>query len=130
ECKAAGHRNVYTASNSTNGAGDSGLDRRACEYDQVRYLAAVERQLEDARIFDHLSDSGASCFDQRRIRLDFHLLRYLTDLKQDIDHRIRVDLENDSVLDISPKTGKLGFQPIRTGRKVRENVSPCFIRNR
>src|SRR2546425_8707239 len=71
--------------------------------DEIRCLAAIERQFEDARIFDDLADPRASRFYKSRIRLNLDLLADLTHLQRSVDHQVVVDPQHESRLHIGLK---------------------------
>src|SRR6266481_1280843 len=73
-------------------------DRGAGKNNQIRNLAPIERQLQDAHVIDHLADTRAPRLDQSRICLDLDLFTNLADLQADVDDWITADLQNDARL--------------------------------
>ena len=47
-----------------------GLHRRAREHEQIGDLPSLQRQLDDALLFDDVADAGAPHVDERRGRFD------------------------------------------------------------
>ena len=71
--------------------------RQSRQEDQLGRLAAVQRQLHDALIVDHLSDAGVLGFDQRGVRRHRDLLADRADGERHVDLGIRADLQHDAV---------------------------------
>src|SRR5262249_36204891 len=63
--------------------------------DQIRHIAAVQRQFDDALVFDYRTNRGSPGFDQRGVRLDLNLFGDLSNLESWINHRTAVHLQND-----------------------------------
>src|SRR5207237_3995197 len=72
------------------------LDSRAGQRDQVADVASIERQLADALAYDNQADARHSRLHQCCIGLNLDLFRHLTDFECNIDHRTRIDLQNNS----------------------------------
>ena len=94
---------------------------------KIGHLAAVQRQFEDSFVFDNLTDADIPRLDQRGIRLNLDLFGHLTDFEDGIDHRVAVDLQDDSGLHIRSESRQRRFQTIRAQRKIRQNVGSGFI---
>ena len=71
----------------TDGAGD---------LDQVRGVAAVERQLLDPFVLDDAADRGVARFDERRRRFDRTVSASSPSWQGHRDHRIAADLQHDA----------------------------------
>ena len=76
----------------------------ASQYNQISYLAAIERQFEDPLVLDHTTDTDASGFHQVGISLDLDMFIDLAYVKHHVDHGRAVYLEHDPTLYICPKT--------------------------
>ena len=103
------------------------MDRSTRERHQVGDLASIQRELENAFVFDHLAYGRAACFNLHGIRLHFHLFRNLTYFEYKIDHRAAVHLQHDAGLDVGAKSGKSRLQAIWARRNVRQDKRPGFI---
>ena len=62
----------------------AGLDRSG-QRDQFDDLPSVQWQFENSGVLDNLADAHASCFHQRRVRLNFNLFTDLADFQDRID---------------------------------------------
>ena len=103
--------------------------RASCERDQIGDLPSVQWKVQDARIFDNLTDTHVAGFHQRRIRLYFDLLRNLADFQNRIDSGAAVDLQYDARLNERSKTRQARFEAIGTKRQARQDVRSGFIRD-
>ena len=106
------------------------LDSRAGQRDQVADVASIERQLADALAFDNQADARRARLYQCGIRLNLDLFCHLTDFEYNIDHRTRVDLQNNSTLHESSETLQGCFQPIGTNCEVRQDIGSSLVRYR
>src|SRR5581483_9274133 len=85
----------------------SGPRTRLHSRDQHRkhlQVAAVERKLSDALVFDHLSDSGIISFERHRLRRDFYTLGYLADFKLYVDARFLLRFDAHATDRFRPKS--------------------------
>ena len=106
------------------------LDSRAGQRDQVAYVASIERQLADALAFDNQADARRSRLHQCCIGLNLDLFCDLTDFECKVDHRTRIDLQNNSSLHESSENRQGCFQPIGTNCQVRQDVGSSLVGNR
>src|SRR5207253_7117020 len=83
---------------------DTCLHCSAGKRDEVRHLPAIERQLKNALVLNDGSDPRGSRLDLNSIRLDFDLLRHLTDLQNRVDHRVAVYLQHNAALNKRAKS--------------------------
>ena len=84
--------------------GNVGLNGCAGKSDQVRDVSTVQRQFEDSRILDNLTDTRAPRLDKSGIRLYLDLFAHLTDFKNQVDDRVAVHLQHNSGLNKGPKS--------------------------
>ena len=105
----------------------SRLHRRPRQRDQVRNVPAIQRQLQDTLIFDHLSHARRPGFHESRIGLNLNLLCYLTHLKYNIDLGAGVDLQNDSALHKRSESHQGRFQSIRANGQIRQDVATGLV---
>ena len=96
--------------------------REAGEEDQLGRLPAVERQLHDALVVDHLADAGVLGFDQRRVRGHRDLLADRADRERHVDLGVRSDLQHDAVAHVGVESLQHDLQLIGTDRQVRQRV--------
>ena len=80
------------------GARCPGLNSQARKRYQIRHIATIERQIENALGLDDLTNARSSRFNQRRVRLNLDRFTHLADLQRHIDNRITVDLQHNSSL--------------------------------
>ena len=76
---------------------------------QLIDVAAIQRELQNARILHDLTDSCIPRFHQRSICLDFNLLRDLTYFQDHIDRGTAVDLQHNSALCIRTESRQRPF---------------------
>ena len=76
---------------------------------------------------DDLPDGRRARFHKGGVRLNFHLLGSLADLKNDIDFRTVIDLEDNPALQICPESRQSGLHHIGSNRKAGENIVAGFI---
>ena len=122
----ARHRDVHAALEVAV-ARRAGLDGRARQHDEIGDLAPLQRQLQDALLFDHLRDARAAHVDERRRRLDGHRFGEVAYAEHDVDRRRRRHLQHDPRLCVGPEALKRGFQPIRTNRQVGHQIVAVSI---
>jgi hypothetical protein len=103
------------------------LSGPAAQRNQVGDLPAVQRQLENSRVLDHLAHARTARLHHRGVGLDRHALSELTDLEDDVDDRARVDLQHDPGLREGSKARQGHFQAIGAERKIRQDVRARFI---
>ena len=82
------------------------MDSQPAQRNQVRWLAAVQRQIQHALALNNRSHTKAACLDGRNFRLHLDRLSDLTHFHLDIDHRITGNLQQDSGLRESPKASQ------------------------
>src|SRR5262249_3200013 len=106
------------------------LNRGSRERDEVCYLASVQRQLENSRVFHHLPDGCASRFDLSGIRRDFHLFADLSNFQDRVNHNVVIHLKDDSGLNKCAKTRQRSLYTIGTYDDIWHEVSSGLVRNR
>ena len=105
------------------------LDSGARDCDQVGDPAPLQRQFQNPLVLDDRTHSRAPRFHERGIGLHLDLFGDLTDLQNRVDHRVAVDLQDNSGLYKRTKTEQCRFKSIRTQRQVRQNVGSGLIRD-
>src|SRR5262245_7004474 len=88
-------------------------NRSPSEKDQLRWITAIQRQLQNTLVVDDISHAGTARFGKSGIGLDFHLVRDLSDFKDGIHDRIRSNLQNDSGLYVRLKTRQSSLDRVR-----------------
>ena len=69
-------------------------------------------------------------FDHRNVGLHLERLRYLADLKNNVNDRIAVHPQNNSGLNVCRKPWKARLKTVRTDRQIGQGVRACLIGNR
>ncbi len=95
---------------------------RRRKLDQVRGLAAVEREIDNALILDHRAQAGVLRFHLRRIGFHLDRLRNGADVQSYVDGRIGGHLKYDAGLDVVSEARLGNFQAIWSDGEVREDV--------
>ena len=93
-------------------------------------IASIERHLRDLLVGDDLPDGRRARFHLAGVRLNFHLVGNLTDLKDNVDCRTGVDLKNDSRLHVRLEAGQTRLEHVGSKRQTREDIISSFIRHR
>ena len=85
-------------------------------------LAAIERQIDDLLLIDHLADAGAVRFHHRRRGLHLDLFADRADPQDRVDRGRRVDLQHDAALNICTEAFLLDLHSVRPDGKARQRV--------
>jgi len=93
-------------------------------------IASVERHLRDLLVGNDMANGRGAGFHEGSVGLNFHLLGNLTDLKDDVDFRTLIDLENNSCLNERLETRQFRLKHVRAGRQTGKDVVPSFVRDR
>src|SRR5215475_2873462 len=72
--------------------------RSGAERNQLRYVAAVEGQFENALSLHNLAHTNRTCFDQSCIGLNFDEFRLLADFQSGVYRGVAVHLKYDACL--------------------------------
>ena len=97
--------------------------RETGEENQLRGLAAVERNLVDPLVVDDLSHTRGARFDHGRIGEHRDLFAKVADAQRDLDRRVGVDLQDDAVLHVGVEPRERDLELIRPDRQVRKDVA-------
>ena len=122
ERQAAGQRIGLTAAAAAHAAAGRIVLRlrhgRGEQRQQVRRVASVERQLEDAFVLHHLADAKRARLDRLRVGGDGDGFLDCAELEDDRDIRIAIHLQDDAGLDRSAESLKRHLETIRPDREV------------
>ena len=90
-------------------------------------IASIERHLRDLLVGDRLPDGRRARFHKGGVRLNFHLLGNLADLKHDVDCWTVIDLKDNSGLHVRLEARQLRLKHVRSNRETREDIVTRFI---
>ena len=99
-------------------ADGSGLDRGADAENEVHGIAPVQRQFEDARVLDDVTDAGALDVHERRSGVHRDGFFERADLEHRVDRRGRADLQRDACLHVRAESLEADFELVRSRRKI------------
>ena len=123
--QAAGDRDRHAAWNAA--LRDAGLDGSASQNKEVRDLASLQRQLHDPLVLDDRADARAAHVHERGRGVDRHCFLDAAHRQHGIDDRRCGDLQHDAGLLVASEPRQRDFQPVRTGRQIRQNVGPGVV---
>src|SRR5205807_2442732 len=96
---------------------------------QLRRIAAIERQIDDALLIDDLGYRVLLRLNETGVGRDLNPLRHRTNPHGDVDLDMITDPENQAVLDICLKSGHSGFETVGSYRQTWEGVDTIRIGN-
>ena len=89
---------------------------------ELQVVAAVERQLDDLLLVDHVAERHVLGLDQGRFGRDLDGLADAADLEADVDAGLLSGLEHDSPPDLFLEAGELDREHVLAGHELRDDV--------
>ncbi len=103
------------------------IDRRAGDGDELRGIAAIERQIEDAALIDDLGNRILLRLHHAGVGLHLHLFHRLTHSHGYIDLDVVVDSEEKAGLHVGLKSGSSGLERVGADGQTRDGVEALRV---
>ena len=100
---------------------------RAGDRNELRRIAAIERQVDDALLIDDLGDRVLLRLHHAGVGVYLDLLRHCTHPHGDVDLDVVVDSEKDAVLDVGLKSGDRRLKRVGADGQAWEGVDAVGV---